>query len=173
MRFVVKARLGQRPVLFATGRIDDELIPRLRAAINSFPGDEIWLHSAGGNVDVGRQAAYLLRRSNMITRIPAGWACRGACAYMFMGGFARTVEAGGLFIVQPVAAGNHDPEAAARAAAARTVADSELLIRMGISRTLLSEVLSRTEIGEQGQCLSAAELDRYNVTNLRSGVPKD
>jgi hypothetical protein len=49
MTFSVLQRPGQRPVLLAEGVVDDNLIPRLTAALQSFQGDEIWLRSPCGN----------------------------------------------------------------------------------------------------------------------------
>src|SRR6185436_18840318 len=98
MRFTQQVVNG-RPVLLAEGQIVDNLIPRLRAALQSFQGDEIWLRSPGGNARIGNQAGRIIRENSLQTRIPAGWACFSACNFMFMGGFARTVDPGGLFIV--------------------------------------------------------------------------
>jgi len=52
MRFTVQEVPGRRPILLAEGVIDDDLIPRLQAALNSFQGDELWLRSPGGNANV-------------------------------------------------------------------------------------------------------------------------
>src|SRR5690349_19229270 len=49
MTFRVMERPGQRPVLLAEGMVDADLIPRLRAALETFQGDEIWLRSSGGD----------------------------------------------------------------------------------------------------------------------------
>ena len=43
--------IGGRTVLLAEGQIDDDLMPRLRQAIQGFNGDEIWLRSPGGNAE--------------------------------------------------------------------------------------------------------------------------
>jgi hypothetical protein len=99
MTFTVLERPGQRPVLLGEGVVDDDLIPRLTAALNSFQGDEIWLRSPGGNAEVGNQAGRLIRGQSIQTRIPAGWACFSACNFLFMGGTVRYVDPGGLFVV--------------------------------------------------------------------------
>jgi hypothetical protein len=99
MTFTLMERPGQRPVLLAEGVIDDDLIPRLTAALQNFQGDEIWLRSPGGNAEIGNQAGRLIRSQNFQTRIPEGWACFSACNFLFMGGTVRTVDPGGLFIV--------------------------------------------------------------------------
>ena len=94
MTFNVMERPGQRPVLLAEGVVDDNLIPRLRAALASFQGDEIWLRSPGGNAEVGNQAGRIIREGQFQTRIPTGWACFSACNFLFMGGIPRFVDAG-------------------------------------------------------------------------------
>src|SRR5688500_16196911 len=87
MRFTVE-EIDGRKVLLAEGRVDDNLIPRLQAALQSFQGDEIWLRSPGGNARIGNQAGRIIRESGLQTRIPQGWACFSACNFLFMGGFA-------------------------------------------------------------------------------------
>jgi len=172
MAFSVRERPGRRPVLIAEGTVDAGLMPRLRAAIDAFSGDELWLRSAGGDERVGRVAAQLIRGSNLITRIPAGWTCGGACAFMFLGGFARFVEPGGLFVVRslrPSAGGG--PERAQQAAL-RASEDNGFLLRMGVWRTLLDEVLYRPLPGGADRCLTQAELRRYNVTNVTWAPPE-
>ena len=72
--------------------IDDNLIPRLQAALRDFQGDEIWLRSPGGNARIGNQAGRLIRDNSLPTRIPAGWACFSACNFLFMGGVVRFVD---------------------------------------------------------------------------------
>ena len=100
MRFRVHERPGARPVLIGEGAIDADVVPRLRAAIADFQGSEIWLRSPGGDAQAGNQAGLLIRESGMTTRIPAGWACAGACAFMFLGGMIRSVAPGGVYMLQ-------------------------------------------------------------------------
>ena len=186
MRFTVE-EIDGRSVLLAEGRIDDNLIPRLRAALDGFTGDEIWIRSPGGNARVGNEAGRLIRESNLITRIPAGWACFSACNFVFMGGGVRFVDAGGLFIVHMFThTGDRD---AIRSEVARGVdntigligdieqqsallasEDNDFLIRMGVSRLLLTEVMYRTRAvadrsGDRStrRCLTQQEVVRYNV----------
>jgi hypothetical protein len=188
MRFTVQERPGQRPVLLAEGMIDDNLIPRLQAAIQNFQGDEIWLRSPGGNARVGNQAGRLIRENNLQTRIPAGWACFSACNFLFMGGTARFVDPGGLFIVHMFThTGNREVIRAEVAqgeestigligeieqqSAQLASEDNDFLIRMGLYRTLLTEIMYRqSAVGERGnrstrRCLTTEELRRYNVVN--------
>lgn len=190
MRLTVEEVNG-RPVLLAEGTIDDHLIPRLRAALDSFTGDEIWIRSPGGNARVGNEAGRLIREANLQTRIPAGWACFSACNFVFMGGTARSVDPGGLFIVHMFThAGDRD---AIRSEVSRGVdntigligdieqqsallasEDNDFLIRMGISRLLLTDVMYRTRAvaartGDRStrRCLTQQEVRQYNVITER------
>lgn len=187
MRFTVEEIEG-RQVLLAEGRIDDNLIPRLQAALQNFQGDEIWLRSPGGNARVGNQAGRIIRDNGLQTRIPEGWACFSACNFLFMGGFARFVDPGGQFIVHMFT--HTSDREAIRSEVARgednTIGligdieqqsallaseDNDFLIRMGLSRRLLTEVMYRTSAvadsnnRETRRCLTQAELREYNVVN--------
>ena len=188
MRFTVLERPGQRPVLLGEGMVDDNLLPRLRAAIERFQGDEIWLRSPGGNARIGNQAGKLIRDNNLQTRIPAGWACFSACNFLFMGGTARFVDSGGLFIVhmfthtgdrqairREVARGEDNAVSLIgeieQQSAQLASEDNDFLIRMGLSRDLLTQVMYRqSAVGDPRnrstrRCLTPAELRRYNVVN--------
>jgi hypothetical protein len=188
MRFTQQTVNG-RAVLLAEGFIDDGMLPRLQEAVRGFQGDEIWLRSPGGNATVGNRAGRFLRENNMTTRIPAGWACFSACNFMFMGGAVRYVDPGGLFIVHMFThTGNRE---VIRSEVARgeesTVGligeieqqsallaseDNDFLIRMGISRRLLTEIMYRQSAVQDGQnrstrrCLTQAEVNRYFVATV-------
>ncbi|MGQ0590827.1 MAG: hypothetical protein ACT4N8_15090, partial [Sphingosinicella sp.] len=54
MRFTPQTVNGRR-VLLAEGMIDDNLIPRLQAALRDESIEEMWLRSPGGNAQVGNQ----------------------------------------------------------------------------------------------------------------------
>ena len=187
MRFTVQEVNG-RQVLLAEGMIDDNLIPRLEAAIANFSGDEVWLRSPGGNARVGNQAGRIIRENSLQTRIPQGWACFSACNFMFMGGFARFVDPGGHFIVHmfthtsdrdtirsEVARGEDNTIGLIgeieQQSALLASEDNDFLIRMGVSRTLLTEVMYRVSAvqdannRETRRCLSQDEVRRYNVVN--------
>ena len=175
-------------MLLAEGRIDDNLIPRLQAALESFQGDEIWLRSPGGNARIGNQAGRIIRENGLQTRIPQGWACFSACNFLFMGGFARFVDPGGQFIVHmfthtsdreairsQVAQGEDNTIGLIgdieQQSALLASEDNDFLIRMGLSRRLLTEVMYRTSAvadssnRETRRCLTQAELREYNVVN--------
>lgn len=192
MTFRVLERPGQRPVLLAEGQIDAGLIPRLRAALDAFQGDEIWLRSPGGDARIGNQAGTIIRQGNFQTRIPAGWACFSACNFLFMGGRARFVDPNGLFIVHMFTfTSDRQAIREATTSEAGTVGligdieqgsallaseDNDFLIRMGLYRTLLTEVMYRQRAVGDAQdrstmrCLTQAEVRRYNVVN--TGPPR-
>jgi hypothetical protein len=95
---------------------------------------------------------------------------------MFMGGIVRSVEADGLFVVQtnpPFNITDIAPEERASRAdeiaqvSARVASeDVDYLIRMGISRDLLSEIMyARPPDRSTRRCLTRAELVRYRLVN--------
>jgi hypothetical protein len=191
MRLTVQQMNGH-PVLLAEGQIDAGLIPRLQAALDAFQGDEIWLRSPGGDAHVGNQAGRLIRDSHLSTRVPAGWACFSACNFLFMGGQERSIDPGGLFIVHMF---THTADRAAirsevargedntigligeieQSSALLASEDNAFLIRMGISRDLLTDVMYRQSAVAEGsnrstrRCLTQAEVHRYNVVTERLG----
>lgn len=179
-----------RKILTAEGAVDAGTLERLAMAIDQHgPIDEIWLRSPGGNAQVGNAAGRLIRELGIPTRIPSGWACFSACNFVFMGGPIRMVDPGGLFIVHmfthasdrqyiedKVADGDAigligeiEQESAMLASD-----DNDFLIRMGVSRKLLTEVMyAQKALEEQGadrstrRCLTQDELHEYNVANVR------
>jgi hypothetical protein len=192
MRFTVEDAGGGRKVLRAEGTIDETVPERLKEALAAEPGiQEIRLRSAGGNARAGNEAGRIIRQAMVPTRLPAGWACFSACNFMFMGGVARYVDQGGLFIVHMFTHAQDKVAVKAQLASADDKAigllgaveqdsallaseDNDFLIRMGVSRKLLTEVMYRQKaIAEQGddqstrRCLTADEVGRYNVANAR------
>jgi hypothetical protein len=189
MRFTPQDVNGRR-VLLAEGMIDDNLIPRLEAALRDESIQEIWLRSPGGNARVGNLAGRLIRASGLPTRIPPGWACFSACNFLFMGGFARFVDPGGLFIVHMFTHTQGENREVIRSArqegddstisiigdieqqsAQLASEDNDFMIRMGLYRTLLTEIMYRVRaVSDEGnhetrRCLTQEELRRYNVVN--------
>jgi len=188
MTFTVQTMNG-RPVLLAEGMIDDDLMPRLRAALQNFQGDEIWLRSPGGNARIGNQAGRLIRDSNMTTRIPAGWACFSACNFLFMGGVVRYVDQGGQFIVHmfthtgdrevirsEVARGEESTVGLIgeieQQSALLASEDNNFLLRMGVRRELLTDIMYRQSAIRDAQnrstrrCLTQDEVNRYYVATV-------
>jgi hypothetical protein len=188
MQFSAVERDG-RQILLGEGVIDDALMPRLKAALQKHKPEEIWLRSAGGNARVGNEAGKLIRQTGIPTRIPAGWACFSACNFVFMGGAVRFVDDGGLFIVHMFThtADRGAIEAEVLRGTDNTVGligdieqdsamlaseDNDFLIRMGVSRKLLTEVMYQQKaVAEAGgstrRCLTQSEAWKYNVANVK------
>lgn len=177
-------------VLKAEGRIDAETPVHLQAALAEYQDqiEEIWLSSPGGDARAGTQAGFVIRRAGYPTRIPTGWACFSACNFMFMGGEARFVDPGGLFIVHMfthVGDGSAARQDLARggdgsvglvgeieqASALLASEDNDFLIRMGVSRQLLTDVMYQVRAVPTGsnretrRCLTAEEITQYRVDN--------
>lgn len=190
MQFTVK-QVGSAKVLLAEGAIDAGVPDRMMAAIKANgPIDEIWFRSPGGDAAAGNAAGRLIRKAGIPTRIPANWACFSACNFMFMGGPIRVVEPGGLFIVHMF---THTGDRAAvaeevnkgfdntigligdieQSSAILASDDNDFLIRMGVSRKLLTDVMYKQRAVADGddkstrRCLTIDEVYKYNVANLR------
>jgi hypothetical protein len=188
MQFSPADRGGKR-ILLGEGVIDEALTPRLKAALDQHKPDEIWLRSAGGNARVGNEAGKLIRQTGIPTRVPAGWACFSACNFVFMGGAVRYVDQGGLFMVHMFThTGDRGAiEAEVLRGTDNTVGligdieqdsallaseDNDFLIRMGVSRKLLTEVMYQQKAvadagGSTRRCLTQEEAWKYNVANVR------
>jgi len=187
MQFTFSMQKGV-PVLLAEGRIDGSTPTKLQAALDEHGEqiDEIWFRSPGGDARAGTQAGFIIRETTLPTRIPAGWTCCSACNFMFMGGSARFVDTGGVFMVHMfthVGDGSATRQAAARggeqtvgligeieqASALLATEDNDFLIRMGISRLLLSDIMYQVRAVPSGgsretrRCLSQEETRRYGV----------
>jgi len=191
MRFTLRNIDGLR-VLTAEGTIDADAASRLEASLKeNDPIDEIWLRSPGGNARVGNLAGTLIRKLGVPTRIPPGWACFSACNFMFMGGPIRYVDDGGLFVVhmfthigdreavQAEVSKGADATAALigdveQDSAMLASEDNDFLIRMGVSRKLLTEVMYKQKAVAAGgdkstrRCLTKAEVGNYNVANAQA-----
>jgi hypothetical protein len=191
MTFTPK-KMGDRNVLLAEGVIDRSLLPRLSQVLNGKQTfDEIWFRSPGGLASVGNDAGRMIRKLGISTRIPAGWACFSACNFMFMGGPIRYVDPGGLFVVHMFTHVSDraavrdeikdDADAAVdmigdieQSSAMLASDDNDFLIRMGVSRKLLTEVMYRQKAvaassGDQStrRCLTSTEVFKYNVANAQ------
>lgn len=180
---------GGQKILLAEGRVDQGLPGRLQRTLEENPEiTEIWFRSPGGDALSGNDAGRLLRTMypGIVTRIPSGWTCFSACNFVFMGGQLRIIEPGGIFMVHMF---THSGDRAVREnlasggeTAAQTIGaieqssaqlateDNDFLLRMGISRRLLSEVMYETSAVGQGEirrCLSQEESYEFNVANVR------
>ena len=174
-------------ILVAEGQIGPNTPDRLRTALKQREPFEIWLRSSGGDARAGNAAGRIIRDLRYNTRIPAGWACFSACNFMFMGGFARFIDPGGLFIVHMFTFTNSEAVRQAgqqgqqgtvsligdieQESALLASEDNDFLIRMGLSRDLLTEVMYRQravrDVNNRStrRCLTPEETRRYNVVN--------
>jgi hypothetical protein len=190
MRFTLETVDGAR-VLKAEGTIDDGVPDRLREALQANnPIDEIWIRSPGGSARAGNAAGKIIRESMIPTRIPSGWACFSSCNFVFMGGAIRYVDPGAHFVVHMFT--HLADKDAVRAEVARDAdsaleligdveqdsallasEDNDFLIRMGVSRKLLTDVMyqQKAVAGQDDKstrrCLTAGETAKYNVANAR------
>jgi hypothetical protein len=158
MKFTLETINGVR-VLKAEGQIDEDVAPRLQDALKANdPVQEIWLRSPGGDARAGNAAGKIIRATGIPTRIPPGWACFSACNFVFMGGAIRFVDQNGFFVVHMF---THlgDKEAVLyelkngidhaigligdveQDSALLASEDNDFLIRMGVSRKLLTDVM--------------------------------
>lgn len=190
MRFTVAMVNGMK-VLKGEGRIDASTPTNLQAALDEHGEtvEEIWLRSPGGDARAGTQAGFIIRQSGIPTRIPGGWTCFSACNFMFMGGVGRFVDSGGVFMVhmfthvgdgsatrQQVTRGGQNTVNIVgdieQASALLASEDNDFLIRMGISRQLLTDVMYQVRAVPSGgnretrRCLTQAEMTQYRVTNV-------
>jgi hypothetical protein len=182
---------GDRHVLVAEGIVDAGLPERLKAALEKDEQiNEIWVRSRGGDARAGNEAGKVIRSFHMISRIPSGWTCFSACNFVFMGGEFRYVDPGGIFMVH-MFTHTGDRESiylAAEEGTAETVRliaqieqssallateDNDFLIRMGVSRDLLTDVMYKQQaVGTDENpstryCLTNAEALQYNVANIQ------
>ncbi|MEO9634786.1 MAG: hypothetical protein ABJF89_13570 [Parasphingorhabdus sp.] len=196
MELTLVDRKGTK-VLLAEGAVDQGLPDRLNKMLSENKDiTEIWLRSPGGNARAGNEAGQVIRKfaktidGLLITRIPSGWTCFSACNFVFMGGRARIIDKGGHFMVHMFTmtgdrnAINYSIEMGTdstvgligeveQESALLATEDNDFLIRMGVSRKLLSEVMYKTSAVKSGagdketrRCLTEEEALRYNVANV-------
>ncbi|MBL8650644.1 MAG: hypothetical protein JNL35_09610 [Sphingopyxis sp.] len=155
--------------LLIEGRIDRGLPARLETMFAEHPKiAAVHFNSAGGDPVGAMEAGGVIRAiGGFVTHVPAGAECSGACALLFLSGSVRSVDPSAVFDLDQF----YDPAngSASRAAVARQSLDvSNYLIRMGVSRRLLTGTLDRDAAlpaGAPRQCLTPAELHGYNVAN--------
>ncbi|MCW1382848.1 hypothetical protein OLX02_08430 [Novosphingobium sp. KCTC 2891] len=185
---LMPADVGGKRVLLADGIIDASLPTRLKAAIDADDRiEEIWVKSRGGDARAGNAAGKVIRSyPGMVTRIPKGSTCFSACNFVFMGGDRRFVDPGGIFMVHMFThTGDRDAielsveegtEETTRligeieqSSAMLASEDNDFLIRMGISRKLLTEIMYKqqavasTANRSTRYCLNQEEVRKYNV----------
>ena len=181
-----------RRVLLAEGRIDVDLPERLKEALEEDEEIvEVWFRSQGGHARAGNEAGRIIRSyPGMITRIPKGWTCYSACNFVFMGGGARYVDEGGVFMVHMFTHTNDrwkidDAVIDGSEATTELIAsieqssallaseDNDFLIRMGVSRKLLPAIMYQQQAVKSEKdpstryCLTREEVLKYNVMNAK------
>ena len=191
MRFTLDTSNGAR-VLRAEGLIDEDVPAKLADALKTHdPVEEIWLRSPGGHARAGNEAGKLIRKHGIPTRIPASWACFSACNFMFMGGPIRFVDDGAMFVVHMFTHLSDQEAVRSELAKGSETAigligdveqdsallaseDNDFLIKMGVSRKLLTDVMYRQKAVASGtsdkstrRCLTPAETMKYNVANAK------
>lgn len=180
MSFRVEQAQGRR-VLVAEGPVDATASRRLESAIKRHsPIDEIWLRSPGGVAVQGPAIGRVIRSYGIPTRIPSGWWCVSACTLAFLGGPIRVVEPGGVYAVHmftmvnsgaPLSGDKGFISGIEERSAILATEQNDYMIKMGVSRKLLSEIMYKQQAVGKGadmstiRCMTGSEMNRYNVTN--------
>jgi hypothetical protein len=178
--------IAGKKVLILDGGVDDNAAARVDAALRTYgPVDEVWLNSPGGNARQGTAIGQVLRRWGVSARIPSGFWCISACNFAFVGAPIRQIDPGGQYAVHMFTNVHSESYAAYReffrkngepgvftalqsreqGSALLAIEQADFLIRMGVSRRLLSEVMYLQEAAGL-RCLTQAEMKRYNVVNF-------
>lgn len=173
-------------ILIVEGGIDASASARLDASIRAnMPIDEIWFNSPGGVAIEGPRMGRIIRTWGIPTRVPTGWWCISACNFAFLGGPIRSIDDNGQYAVHMFSRTQADAESGwtARAIRERGAAglteslanyeetsaqlatdQNDFIIRMGVSRRLLSEVMYQQPAAGV-RCLTPGEMRLYNVVN--------
>jgi len=140
---------------------------RIEAELQDGRIDEILFESPGGDRGEAMRIGHLLRRAGVLTRIPAGATCAGACVEAFLGGAARMIDAGahvgaGAMPVSD-AASTQAPAEREQAAGRWAERQADYYIRLGVSRGLLRLQL---DMPAGATCwLTQGAQRRYGVAN--------
>lgn len=191
---VQSAKVSGRRVVKFSGAIVPGAADKLEKAMEGGdPIEEIWIGSSGGDAAEGLKIGKLIRSMGVPTRVPSGWGCASACNFAFMGGAIRVIDPNAAFAVHmftitssadyqayvDVTRKVGDPNMTLNNIARREQAsallateENDFLIRMGVSRKLLTEVMYQQKADTfQGadkstlRCLTPDEIQRYNVVN--------
>lgn len=162
-------RSGRSETLLIEGRIGPELPRRLEAMLAEHPDAGTIHFNASGDDRASAMAAGLVLRAagNFEAHVPAGANCTDACALLFLSGRVRSVDPAAVFDLGQFYA---PAQASAKSVdvARQSLDIANYLIRMGVSRRLLSGTLDREAAlppDAPRQCLTPAELHSYNVAN--------
>lgn len=163
-------RNGRSETLVIEGRIGPDLPARLNAVLAEHPDvDTIHFNASGDDRGSAMEAGRILRSAgSFAAHVPAGANCTGACALLFLSGRIRSVDPTAVFDLGQF----YEPSATSVSSAdiaRQSLGISDYLIRMGVSRRLLTGTLDRenasTGQAPQRQCLTPEELHGYNVAN--------
>jgi hypothetical protein len=162
-------RSGGSETLLVEGRIGTDLPARLEAVLAAHPDIATIHFNASGEDRNSAMAAGLVLRAagNFEAHVPAGANCTDACALLFLSGRIRSVDPAAVFDLGPF----YEPaQVPARSAeiARQSLDVSNYLIRMGVSRRLLTGTLDRDAASAAdgtNRCLTPEELRGYNVAN--------
>ena len=158
----------------------------IQAINTNQPIDEIWIHSPGGIASEGNRIAQAIRRTNIPVRVPNDWWCVSACNFIFFGGRIRYIDPNGVFGVHMATVVNNEQYMASiegedlatvlagseQEMALLTAYDFNVMLEMGISRDLLTDIMYRQKAHATAadpstyRCLTRAEMRRYNVINV-------
>ena len=187
---VQSAKVSGRRVVKFSGAIAPGAADKLEKAMESGdPVEEIWIGSSGGDAAEGLKIGKLIRSMGVPTR----WGCASACNFAFMGGAIRVIDPNAAFAVHMFTiTSSADYQAYVdvtrkggdsnmtlnniarreQASALLATEENDFLIRMGVSRKLLTEVMYQQKADTfQGadkstlRCLTPDEMQRYNVVN--------
>ncbi|MDP3377035.1 MAG: hypothetical protein Q8S53_01625 [Brevundimonas sp.] len=173
MRVWLDGSTGRR-ILIIQGGVQRGSADQIANAIRvNQPIDQIWVNSQGGNAEEGNRITRIIRDSGIPVHIPDDWWCVSACNFIFFGGAIRTIDPRGVLAVHMAThvRSEDTPRTAGQVQvieeemARLTYDDIDLIIRMGISRRLLSEVMY-AQSASGVRCLTRDEMRRYNVVNV-------
>ena len=156
-------------MLFIEGRIGPDLPLRLKTVIAEHPDIAVIHFNASGDDRASAMAAGLVLRAagNFEAHVPAGATCTDACALLYLSGRIRSVDPAAVFdLGQFYTPGQRSAKNAD--VARQSLEVSNYLIRMGVSRRLLTGTLDRdaaSAVPAGRRCLTPEELHGYNVAN--------
>ena len=160
---------GRSQTLLIEGRIDNDLSAPLETLLARHPEiGTIYFNASGGDLAGAMAAGRVLRSAGVFeVHVAAGASCVDACALLFFSGTVRSVDPTAVFDLGRFYQGGSGPDSAVDVAR-QSLAVSNYLIRMGVSRRLLTGTLDRDAAlpaSATRQCLTSAELHGYNVAN--------
>lgn len=171
LRTTVEKR-GAETILIIEGQIGPDLPQRLKTLFADHPDiAAIHFNASGGDRTSAMAAGHIVRAEGSLQgHVPAGWGCTDACALLFLSTRIRSVDPAAVFDLGRFFEPAGTPAGAGASDIARqSLGISDYLVRMGVSRRLLTGTLDREAASADGaaqpRCLTPAELHGYNVAN--------